>query len=580
MRSPLLRLLRSHLPRYRGQIALIVALQVAQTVALLYLPTLNADIIDNGVVVGDMDYILRRGGLMLAITVVQVACLVAAVRFAAYTAMAVGRDIRLAVFDRVQSFSAREIGHFGTPSLVTRTTNDVQQVQTLVSAIFTMFVFAPIMGVGGVILALSQDVPLASILLLLILVLGLLMLLIIRRQRPLFRVMQRRIDAVNRVLREQITGIRVIRAFTKEKFEERRFGKANEELTDVSLRANRLTALIVPVGGTVTNLFTVPIVWLGAYRIAGADMEIGALTAFLGYVTLVLAAVVTASFMLMMLPRAEVCAERIIEVLDTESTLHPPLAPVIRIPRPGQLELRGVGFTYPGAQEAVLRGVDLTARPGQTTAIVGSTGSGKSTLLGLAARLADPTAGQVLVGGEDVRNLAPAALAKAVGLVPQAPRLFTGTVESNLRFGDPDATDEDLWRALEIAQARDFVEALGGLEAPVAQGGGNLSGGQQQRLTIARALVRRPQIYLFDDSFSALDYATDARLRAALADEISGACVVLVAQRVATIRHADQIVVLEAGAVVGAGTHDELIASTPVYREIVFSQLTEEEAAA
>ncbi|MCZ4121292.1 ABC transporter ATP-binding protein [Streptomyces sp. H39-S7] len=576
----LIRILRSHLRPYQRPITLLVLLQLVQTIATLYLPTLNADIIDNGVVKGDTGYILRLGGIMIAVTVLQVVCAVGAVFYGARTAMAVGRDLRASIFDRVQSFSAREVGHFGAPSLITRTTNDVQQVQMLVLMTFTLMVSAPIMCVGGIIMALGQDVPLSSLLLAVVPVLGVLIGLIVRRMRPLFRTMQVRVDTVNRVLREQITGIRVIRAFVKDDYEKRRFAAANDELTDVSLQTGRLMALMFPVVMTVVNVSSVAVMWFGAHRIASGSMQIGALTAFLSYLMQILMSVMMATFMFMMVPRAEVCAERIEEVLATDSSVVPPLTPVTKLLRHGHLELRGADFSYPGAEAAVLRGVDLVARPGETTAVIGSTGSGKSTLLGLVPRLYDATGGEVLVDGASVRDLAPALLAETVGLVPQRPYLFSGTVASNLRYGKPDATDEELWHALEVAQARDFVENLdGGLDAPIAQGGTNVSGGQRQRLAIARVLVRRPEIYLFDDSFSALDYATDAALRAALGRETAEATVVIVAQRVSTIRDADRIIVLDEGQVVGTGTHSELMAENPTYREIVLSQLTEQEAA-
>ncbi|WP_026211825.1 ABC transporter ATP-binding protein [Longispora albida] len=575
----LIPLLRAQLAPYRRRILLLLALQVAQGAAVLYLPTLNADIVDNGLLKGDTGYILRLGGAMLAVTVVQVACTVGAVWCGAWVSAAVGRDLRTKIFDRVQTYSSREVAQFGTSSLLTRTTNDVQQVQSLVLASFTMLVLAPIMGLGGVVLAFSQDVLLALALLVVVPALAGLMYLIVRALQPIFRTMQRRVDTVNRVLREQISGIRVIRAFTRDEFEERRFAEVNGGLRDVSLRAGRLTSLMFPLSATVVNLFSVPLVWLGALRIDGGYMQVGALTAFLGYLTVILVAVTTATFMLMMVPRAEVCAERISEVLGTESSLIPPADPVRQLPEPGYLELADVEFRYPGAQDPILRGINLVARPGRTTALIGSTGSGKSTLIGLVPRLADPTGGQVLVGGVDVRNLDPGVLASTVGIVPQAPRLFAGTIASNLRFGRPEATDTELWRALEVAQAREFVEELdGGLSAQVSQGGTNLSGGQRQRLAIARVLIRRPQIYLFDDSFSALDYSTDARVRAALAAEVAEATVVVVAQRISTIRDADQIIVLESGEVVAAGTHDDLLANSSVYREIVLSQLIEEEA--
>jgi ATP-binding cassette, subfamily B, multidrug efflux pump len=577
----LIRLLRSHLGPYKRPIGILVLLQLVQTIAALFLPTLNADIIDNGVVKGDTGYIIGMGGTMLGVTVVQVVCAIGAVYFGARTAMGVGRDIRASVFSRVQSFSAREVGQFGAPSLITRTTNDVQQVQMLVLMTFTMMVSAPIMCVGGIVMALGQDVPLSSLLLAVVPVLGVAVSLIVRRLRPIFRTMQTRVDTVNRILREQITGIRVIRAFVKDDYERRRFKTANDDVTRASLASGRLLALMFPVVMAIVNISSVAVLWFGAHRIDSGAMKIGALTAFLSYLMQILMSVMMATFMFMMVPRAEVCAERIEEVLGTSSSVVPPVTPVTTLRRHGELELFNVDFAYPGAEAAVLRGVSLIARPGETTAVIGSTGSGKSTLLGLIPRLYDATGGQVLIDGEDVAELDPALLAETVGLVPQKPYLFSGTIASNLRYGKPDATDEELWHALEVAQAKDFVTAMeGGLQAPVAQGGSNVSGGQRQRLAIARALVRRPEIYLFDDSFSALDYATDAALRRALSHETANATVVIVAQRVSTIRDADRIVVLDEGRVVGTGTHAELMSGNKTYREIVLSQLTEQEAAA
>ncbi|MFF8976090.1 ABC transporter ATP-binding protein [Streptomyces cellulosae] len=576
----LIRLLRDRLRPYRQSLVLLVALQFLQTCATLYLPTLNADIIDNGVVQGDTGYILGYGGLMIGISLAQVVCNVGAVYYGARTAAALGRDLRAAVFDRVQSFSAREVGHFGAPSLITRTTNDVQQIQMLTLMTFTLMVSAPIMCVGGVVLALGLDVPLSGVLVAVVPVLGVCVTLIVRRLRPLFRTMQDRLDTVNRVLREQITGNRVIRAFVRDAYEQRRFQGSNTELTDVSLRTGNLLALMFPVVMTVVNLSSIAVVWFGAHRIDSGGMQIGDLTAFLAYLMQIVMSVMMATFMFMMVPRAEVCAERVQEVLDTSSSVVPPGAPVTELRRHGHLELRGAGFRYPGAEEPVLRAVDLVARPGEVTAVIGSTGSGKSTLLGLVPRLFDATEGEVLVDGVPVADVDPALLARTVGLVPQKPYLFAGTVATNLRYGNPDATDEELWHALEVAQGKEFVERLeGGLDAPVAQGGTNVSGGQRQRLAIARTLVQRPEIYLFDDSFSALDYATDAALRAALARETAEATVVIVAQRVATIRDADRIVVLDEGRVVGTGRHHELMADNETYREIVLSQLTEAEAA-
>ncbi|CAM5413342.1 ABC transporter ATP-binding protein OS=Streptomyces tendae OX=1932 GN=GUR47_10075 PE=4 SV=1 [Streptomyces tendae] len=576
----LIRLLRTYLRPYKKPIALLVALQFLQTCASLYLPTLNADIIDDGVVKGDSGYILSYGALMIGISLAQVVCNIGAVFYGARTAAALGRDVRGAVFDRVQSFSAREVGHFGAPSLITRTTNDVQQVQMLALMTFTLMASAPIMCVGGIVMALGLDVPLSGVLLGVVPVLAICVTLIVRRLRPLFRKMQVRLDTVNRVLREQITGNRVIRAFVRDEYEQQRFRKANTELTEVALGTGNLLALMFPVVMTVVNLSSIAVVWFGAHRIDSGGMQIGDLTAFLAYLMQIVMSVMMATFMFMMVPRAEVCAERIQEVLETESSVVPPLAPVTELRRHGHLEIREAGFRYPGAEEPVLRNIGLVAKPGETTAVIGSTGSGKSTLLGLVPRLFDATEGEVLVDGVDVRTVDPKTLAKVVSLVPQKPYLFAGTVATNLRYGNPDATDEELWHALKVAQAKDFVSELeGGLDAPIAQGGTNVSGGQRQRLAIARTLVQRPEIYLFDDSFSALDYATDAALRAELAQETAEATVVIVAQRVATIRDADRIVVLDEGRVVGVGRHHELMADNETYREIVLSQLTEAEAA-
>jgi ATP-binding cassette subfamily B multidrug efflux pump len=577
----LIRLLRVHLRPYRNTIMVVVLFQFLQTLATLYLPTLFADIIDKGVVTGDTDYIMRVGGEMLGITLLSIAAQIIAVYFGARTAMAVGRDVRAAIFSRVQEFSAREVGQFGAPSLITRTTNDVQQVQMLVLLTFTLLVSAPIMCVGGILLALNQDVPLSSLILVIVPVLVIVVALIIRRMRPLFRTMQTRIDSINRIMREQISGIRVIRAFVRDERERDRYGVANDQLTDVSLRTGRLMALMFPTVMLIVNLSSIAVLWFGGHRIDSGHMQVGALTAFLSYLMQILMSIMMATFMFIMIPRAEVCAERIEEVLDTESSVKPPLAPVTTLRQYGFLELRDVDFHYPGAEAPVLSGVNLTAHPHEVTAVIGSTGSGKTTLLNLIPRLFDATGGEVLVDGVNVRELDEKLLSRTVGLVPQKPYLFTGTVASNLRYGNPDATDEELWQALEVAQADDFVQRMEGrLDAPIAQGGTNVSGGQRQRLAIARVLVQRPEIYLFDDSFSALDYATDAALRAALTRHIADATVIIVAQRVSTIRDADRIVVLDDGRVVGTGTHTELMDTNPTYREIVLSQLTEQEAAA
>jgi ATP-binding cassette, subfamily B, multidrug efflux pump len=567
--------LRRFLRPYSRWLAAVVVLQLVGTVASLYLPTLNADIIDNGIAKGDTGYILGTGGWMLAVTLLQIVCSITAVYFGARTAMSFGRDLRGAIFRRVGTFSAREVALFGAPSLITRNTNDVQQVQMLVVMTCTMMIAAPIMCVGGIIMALRQDIGLSWLLGVSVPVLAIAIGLIIRRMVPQFRLMQTRIDAVNGVLREQISGIRVVRAFVREPVEVKRFGAANAELTSTALRAGRLMAMIFPIVLLVLNVSSVAVLWFGASRVQSGQMQIGSLSAFLAYLLQILMSVMMATFMLMMVPRAAVCADRIQEVLDTESSVVPPVEPVTVVPSRGQVEFRRVQFQYPGAAEPVLRDITLRAGPGQTTAIIGSTGSGKTTLLSLIPRLFDVTGGAVLVDGVDVRELDPDLLGRMIGLVPQTPYLFSGTVASNLRYGNPDASDGQLWEALEVAQARDFVLAMpDGLESRIAQGGTNVSGGQRQRLAIARALVRRPEIYLFDDSFSALDLGTDARLRAALRPATRDAAVIIVAQRISTISDADCIVVLDAGAVVGIGTHGELLATSPTYVEIVESQLS------
>jgi len=577
----LIRLLRTYLRRYRKPLALVLLLQLAQTLATLYLPTLNADIIDKGVITDNTHYIIKTGSFMLGITVVQIFCSVGAVYFGAKVAMALGRDVRHGIFSRVLLFSDREVNHLGTPSLITRTTNDVQQVQMLAIMTFTLLLSAPIMCIGGIILALNQDVPLSSLLLVAVPVLGVIVTLIISRMRPLFRRMQERLDNINRVLREQITGVRVIRAFVRDPQERERFRTASTQLFDVSLGAGKLMALMFPSVMLVLNLSTTAVVWFGGHLIADGSMQIGSLTAFITYLAQILMSVMMATFMFMLVPRAEVSAERIMEVIDTEPALAPPVTPLPAGNEPGRLEFRNVEFRYPGAEQPVLHDISFTALPGQTTAIIGGTGSGKTTLVNLIPRLLDVTGGRLLIGGVDVRDLERAEVSAAVGLVPQKPYLFSGSVATNLRYGNQQATDEELWRALDIAQARDFVERMPDrLDSPIAQGGTNVSGGQRQRLAIARALVHKPGIYLFDDSFSALDYATDARLRSALATEVTGATMIIVAQRVSTIRHADQILVLDAGRIVARGTHAELMDTSETYREIVLSQLTEQEAAA
>ena len=576
----LVRLLRSFLRPYVKVLAAVAVLQLLQTMATLYLPNLNAKIIDNGIATGNTAYIWRIGLVMLAVTLVQIGFAIGAVYYGSRASMGFGRDVRAGLFHRVTSFSTKEVNGFGAPSLITRITNDVQQVQMLLFMTCTLLIAAPVTAIGGVIMAVREDAGLSLLLLVSIPVLLLAVGSVISRMIPRFRLMQVRIDRVNQVLREQITGMRVVRAFVREPEESARFGTANDELTTTSLGAGRLMALMFPIVTIVLNVSSVAAIWLGANRISSGDLSVGALIAFLSYLAQILLAVMMATFMAVLVPRATVCAERIQEVLDTESSVNAPSVPVTVLRSRGLVELRDAGFAYPGSDEPVLTGISLRSLAGQTTAIVGSTGAGKTTLLNLIPRLFDVTSGAVLVDGVDVRDLQPELLWDRIGLVPQRPYLFSGTVGSNVRYGKPGATDAEVWQALEIAQARDFVAAMpGGLDAPIVQGGTNVSGGQRQRLAIARALVRRPEVYLFDDSFSALDLATDARLRAALVPYTADATVLVVAQRVSTIATADQILVLEDGHAVGLGTHDELLQSCPTYAEIVASQLSSRDAA-
>ncbi|MFD3725509.1 ABC transporter ATP-binding protein [Streptomyces sp. NPDC058671] len=576
----LTRLLVPRLRPYRALLVLLVAFQLVQVLASLALPALNAGVIDQGVLRGDTGRVLRGGATMIGVTLLQAVAAAAATYTGARIAMGVARDLRSEVFRRVQDFSARERGRFGAASLITRTTNDVQQVQTFTVLVLTMLVAAPLLCVGGIAMALRQDVPLALVLLLFVPVMTGAVGTVVLRMRPLFRGMQERVDGANRILREQITGVRVVRAFIRDRHERERFAAANDELLSVGLRTGRLQALMYPTVLIVWELTTVALVYVGAHRIDAGTLQPGGLVAFLGYLLQTAMSVMMVLFLLMHMPRAEAGAERVGEVLATESSVVPPVDPVRTPVRRGHLEVRGAEFRYPGAEESVLKDVGLVARPGETTAVIGSTGSGKSTLLGLVPRLFDATGGEVLVDGVDVRRLDPELMAKTVGLVPQKPYLFSGTIATNLRYGKPDATDEELWHALGVAQAADFVRKLEkGLDAPVSQGGTNFSGGQRQRLAIARVLVARPRLYLFDDSFSALDPGTDARLRAALRTETADSTVVIVAQRVSTVRDADRIVVLDRGRSVGTGTHTSLMADNATYREIVLSQLTEEEAA-
>jgi ATP-binding cassette subfamily B multidrug efflux pump len=576
----LLRLLRTYLRPYAGNLSMVVVLQLIGTIASLYLPSLNADIIDKGVATGDTGYIVGTGGWMLGISLVQIVCTIFAVYFGAKTAALFGRDVRAGVFHRVGEFSAREVNQFGAPTLISRSTNDVTQVQMLVVTTCTMLVAAPITMIGGIFMAIREDAGLSWLVAVAVPLLAASIGLIASRMVPQFRKMQVNIDGVNRVLREQITGIRVVRAFVREPHEVERFGEANTNVTDTAIRAGRLMALVFPVVMLILNTSTVAVLWFGASRVESGAMQVGQLTAYISYLIQILFSVMMATFVMIMVPRAAVCADRIGEVLGTESSVRPPVNPIKDFVGHGELVLEHAEFQYPGAAEPVLRDVSFTASPGQTTAIIGSTGAGKTTLLSLVPRLFDATGGRVLVDGIDVREIEPDSLWRRIGLVPQRPYLFSGTVASNLRYGNPEATDEELWEALEIAQGKDFVAAMSqGLDSPISQGGTNVSGGQRQRLAIARALVRKPEIYLFDDSFSALDLATDARLRAALAPVTRDACVVIVAQRVSTIIGADQIIVLEDGAIVGIGTHDELLDTCPTYVEIVESQRSAEEAA-
>ncbi len=576
----LIRLLRTYLQPYARWLVALVVLQLLGTIASLYLPALNADVIDYGVVRGDTAYILRTGGWMLLMTVGQIACSMAAAYFGARISMSFGRDLRGALFRRVMGFSGREVARFGAPSLITRNTNDVQQVQMLVAVSGTMMIGAPVTGIGAIIMAVREDPGLSWLMGICVPVLAIVVGSVAWRMVPQFRLMQTFTDRVNRILREQIGGIRVVRAFVREPDETRRFATANADLTDTALQAGRLMALLLPAIVLILNASSAAVLWVGALRISAGQTQIGDLTAFLVYLAQILLAVMMATFMLMMVPRAAVSADRIGEVLATESSVALPREPVRAVAAHAQAELRRVTFRYPGAADPVLRDISLRVGAGETLAVIGSTGAGKTTLLSLIPRLLDPTEGAVLVDGVDVRRLDPELLWTRIGLVPQRPYLFSGTVASNLRFGDPGATDESLWQALEVAQARDFVEELaGGLEARVSQGGTNLSGGQRQRLAIARALLRRPEIYLFDDSFSALDLGTEARLRTALRPVTRESAVIIVTQRVASIRNADQIAVLDGGALVGLGRHHELLDTCPTYAEIVASQLTAEEAA-
>ena len=566
-------LLSTVLAKYKRYIWLVVAFQAVQSIAGLYLPTVNADIIDNGVVKNDLPYIWQMGGVMLAVTIVQITFSIGAVYYGSKVAMGFGRDVRRSLFHQVNDFSSREVAQFGAPSLITRITNDVQQVQMLVLMTCTLLLAAPFTTIGGVLLAMQQDLGLSRILVVAMPILAITLAIIIMSMVPTFRLMQERIDRINVILREQLTGIRVLRAFVREPEETERFRLANQAVTETALRGGRLQSLMFPTATLFINISSVAVVWFGSDRIAEGVMQPGAMIAFLTYLTQILMSVMMATWMAALLPRASVSAERIQEVLHTPSSVVISASAITELSRTAELNFNDVGFHYPGAEEPVLKDINFTVRAGQTMAVIGSTGSGKTTLVNLVTRLFDATAGSVVLDGVDVRDLAPEALWSRVGIVPQKPYLFSGTIASNLQYGKDDATEEEMWEALRVAQAEDFVRAMpGGLNAVIAQGGTNVSGGQRQRLAIARALIRHPEIYLFDDSFSALDLTTDAQLRAALKPLAQNAVVLVVAQRVSTIRDADQILVLEDGECVGLGTHDELIAACPTYQEIVDSQ--------
>jgi len=572
----LIQLLRTYLKPYTREVAIVGVLVLVQSIANLYLPNLNADIINNGVAKGDVDYIWRIGAVMLGITLVLGVLAVAGVYWASLASMGVGRDLRGAVFGQVQTFSAREIHRFGTPSLITRNTNDVQQIQLFLQIALTMMVSAPIMAVGGVIMALREDVRLSSVLIVVIPILAGIVAFMFVNAIPLFRSMQVKIDRINQVLREQITGVRVIRAFIRADFESRRFDEANYDLTSTALRVNRIFVLAFPAVMAVMNLTTVAILWFGGHLVDGGGMPIGNLTAFLMYIMQILMSLMMAIAMVILVPRAEASAARLQEVVTTKPSIEEPENPVHPPALTGAVDFENVTFGYPGGEKPVLQEITFQLRPGQTTAVIGGTGSGKTTLLNLIPRFFDVSDGNLSIDAVDVRDQSLEQVWSRIGLVPQRAYLFSGTVASNLRFGKDDATEEELWHALEVAQSRDFVEAMpGGLDAPIDQGGTNLSGGQRQRLAIARALVKRPSIYLFDDCFSALDAGTDARLRAALRADTRDATVMIVAQRVSTIMHADRIIVLDEGRIAGTGKHDELMASSEQYREIVDSQLGE-----
>ena len=577
----MIRLLRTYLAPYKKQLALVMVLLLAQAMTNLYLPSLNADIINNGVAKGDIPYILRVGAIMLGVTVLMGVTAVVGVYFGSKTSMAFGRDVRAAIFRKVETFSQTEVNRFGTPSLITRNTNDVQQVQMVVMMALNMMILAPVMAIGGIIMAVREDAVLSLILVVVLPLMAAFLYFVVSRAMPLFKAVQIKIDRINQVTRETLSGVRVIRAFVRDGYEQRRFEVANADLTDTSIKVNRIFAFMIPSLFAILNLTTVAVMWFGSLRVASGAMPIGNLTAYLTYIAMILMAVMMGTVMFAMVPRAAASAERIQAVLDIEPTVGDPAAPVApRADVAGHIEFRDVEFRYPGAEDPVLRSISFSAGPGEVTAIVGSTGSGKSTLVNLIPRFYDVSGGSVLIDGVDIRDMRQEDLWRLIGFIPQRAFLFNGTVASNLRYGDVDATDEELWHALDIAQGKTFVSEMPEqLTAPVTQGGTNVSGGQRQRLAIARALVKRPEIYVFDDSFSALDFKTDSMLRAALKKETLDATVIVVAQRVSTVMHADRIIVMDCGTIAGMGTHEELMESSETYREIVYSQLSREEVA-
>jgi len=577
----MIRLLRTYLSPYKKQLALVMVLLLAQAMTNLYLPSLNADIINNGVATGDLAYIMRVGAVMLGVTVLMGVTAVVGVYFGSKTSMSFGRDVRAAIFRKVETFSQTEVNAFGTPSLITRNTNDVQQVQMVVMMALNMMILAPVMAIGGMIMAVREDAVLSLILVVVLPIMAGFLYFVIRRAMPLFKAVQIKVDRINQVMRETLSGVRVIRAFVRDDYEQRRFETVNADLTGTSVEVGRIFAYMIPALFGILNLTTVAVMWFGSIRVASGAMPIGNLTAYLTYIAMILMAVMMGTVMFAMVPRAAASAERIQAVLDTEPTVCDPASPVApSTDIAGHIEFRDVEFRYPGAEDPVLSNINFSAGPGEVTAIVGSTGSGKSTLVNLIPRFYDVTGGAVLIDGVDIRDLSQDNLWATIGFIPQRAFLFSGTVASNLRYGDVDATDEELWHALEVAQGKSFVSEMPEkLEAPITQGGTNVSGGQRQRLAIARALVKRPEIYVFDDSFSALDFKTDSMLRAALKQETLEATVIVVAQRVSTIMNADRIIVMDCGTIAGIGTHSELMESSATYREIVYSQLSQEEVA-